>query len=132
MTNTGSSIAILASNTSESAYVVRRAGIVYKFLRPAKYFETHPNWKLRMSRDDWLSEVRRRVEASHRWPLLNPLLFCESLNVVVSRFVAGRRPSADELQSVCNATDRLGIGDVSPENCRITASGPVVIDWVMR
>lgn len=123
---------ILAAHTSEAILVARIGPIVYKLLRPPEFFATHPNWKLRMSRDDWLSEVRRRVEVSHRWPLLNPLLFCASLNVVVSRFVAGRRPSADELQSVCNATDRLGIGDVSQSNCLVTSAGPVVIDWVMR
>lgn len=112
--------------------MVRREGIVYKFLRPVKYFETHPNWKLRMSRADWLVEIRRRVEASHRWPLLNPLLFCESLNVVISRFIEGRPATLEEVESFCVASDKLRIGDVTPSNLIVSATGPVLVDWVMR
>lgn len=112
--------------------MLRCAGIVYKFLRPAKYFEAHPNWKLRMSRGEWLDEVRRRVEVSHLCPLLNPLLFCEECNVIVSRFIDGRRPTADELQAIHPVTDSWRIGDATESNVIISATGPILVDFVTR
>lgn len=123
---------LLAEQTSEAILVVRIGPIVYKLLRPPEFFGTHPNWKLRMSRGEWLAEIRRRVDVSHRCPLLNPLLFCEECNVIVSRFVDGRRPTADELQEIHPVTDSWRIGDATESNVIISATGPILVDFVTR
>jgi hypothetical protein len=126
---------ILARDTTEAIAVIRVGPIVYKLLRPPEHFAEHPNGKIRGTPAQVVDQWRCRVAESLQ-PPLNPTLYVESLGVMVSRFVEGRTPTNEELQTAIDLLESTGRDyclDIAGrnDNAVATSDGVVIVEfWI--